>query len=331
MNLLDIPTGIMRKTGLDSMAERESAIAARPGVVRSTERSPTRFDIFLRGLQMRDGRPPATLRMLSHMFASQRGILRSLRAIDRNPAQPKTRMPPGELSALEQYAYSLGVAAVGYVKLPHGLVFRDKAVLFDNAIVLVMEMDKDRIETAPAPPASEAVMETYHYLGDAANRIARHLQKSGYASHAGHPLNGLVLYPPLAQMAGLGWRGRHGLLITPQFGPRMRLAAVFTSISDLPFFEGENEHRWIEAFCGTCGQCIRRCPTEAILEQPVARDNGLVMCTDAERCFPFFFEHFGCSVCIKVCPFNRAGYDAIKAGDWTTVIGTEAQAGRLPL
>jgi epoxyqueuosine reductase QueG len=253
-----------------------------------------------------------TLKTLPHLIASKRGIQRSLREVTKNPVQPKTQITPGDLCALEQYTRSLDIAVVGYAKLPHHLVFRDKAVLFDNAIVLVMEMDKTKIETAPGPGASEAVHETYHFLGDASNQIARYLRKHGYASHAGPPLNGLVLYPPLAQMAGLGWRGRHGLLITPQFGPRMRLAAVFTSVKNLPFFEGPNEHQWIEEFCRSCGQCIRRCPTQAILETSIEREHGLVKCLDEGRCFPYFVETFGCSVCVKVCPFNRTGYHRIK-------------------
>jgi epoxyqueuosine reductase QueG len=92
----------------------------------------------------------------------------------------------------------------------------------------------------------------------------------------------------------------------------MRLAAVFTSIQDLPFFEAENEYRWIEGYCETCGRCRRSCPTGAILAEPIERDNGLMMCIDAEKCFPFFLDHHGCSVCIKVCPFSRAGYGKIK-------------------
>jgi epoxyqueuosine reductase QueG len=155
-------------------------------------------------------------------------------------------------------------------------------------------------------------MEPYHHLGDAANRITRRQQERGYASQAGHPLNGLVVYPPLAQLAVLGWRGRHRLLITPQFGPRMRLAAVFTSIGNLPFFEGENEPGWIERHCRSCGQCIRRCPMQTILEEPLERANVMVMRTDAEKCFPYFREHHGCSVWVKVCPFNRAGYHSVK-------------------
>lgn len=318
MKLMDIPARFMRRTSIDLMDRLESEIAARSGVVHATDQSPVRFEIVRRAFEMQITRPPMTLRTMPHMMASQRGILRSLRAIDDNPAQPETQIAPEALSALEQHAHSLGVAAVGYTRLPPRLVFRNKAVLFDNAIVLVMEMDKDKIETAPAPRASEAVHETYHYLGDAANGIARYLQRHGYASHAAPPLNGPVLYPPLGQMAGLGWRGRHGMLITPQFGPCMRLAAVFTSIENLPFFEGENPHRWIETFCQSCGKCIRGCPTEAILEESVERDNGLVMCTDSEKCFPFFVRHHGCSVCIKVCPFNRVGYDRIKCSSQTS-------------
>ena len=310
MNLIDIPVAIMRKLGIDSMMERENEVASRADVIHATGRSPTRFEIMAEAMKRKGARPPVTLRALPHMFASQRGIARSLRAIDKNSTQPKTQISSDALSELEEYAYSLGVAAVGYAKLPADLVFQGKGVLFDNAVVLVMEMDGDRIDEAPGPKAGETVMETYHYLGDAANRIAHYLQKRGYGTHAGHPLMGLVLYPPLAQLAGLGWRGGHGMLITPQFGPCMRLAAVFTTIENLPFFEGENEHHWIEDFCQSCGQCVRQCPTHAILERPILRDGGLWTCCDTEKCFPFFLEHLGCSVCIKVCPFHRAGYRA---------------------
>jgi epoxyqueuosine reductase QueG len=312
MNLRGIQALIVRRANLKAMDALESEIAARPDVVRPAEQSPVRFEIVRNAMQIPGVRPPLTLRTAPHLLASKRGIVRSLREVKKNPAQPKTQIAPEDLAALEAYAPKLDVAAVAYTKLPHHLVFQNKAVLFDNAIVLVMEMDKAKIETAPGPRASEAVHETYHYLGDAANQIAGWLRKHGYASHAGPPLNGLVLYPPLAQMAGLGWRGRHGMLITPQFGPRMRLAAVYTSIENLPLFEGPNEHAWIEAFCATCGQCIRRCPTQAILETPIERDNGLVGCVDVDKCFPYFVETFGCSVCIKVCPFNRVGYDQTK-------------------
>jgi epoxyqueuosine reductase QueG len=245
------------------------------------------------------------------MMGSQAGIQRSLRTVRKNPAQSQTSMSSEALAALEDFARARGVSAIGYARLPHGLIFRDKAVLYENAIVLTMEMDKAKIDTAPAPEASIAVHETYHHLGDAANEIADYVRARGYTAQAGHPLMGVALYPPLGQLAGLGWRGQHGMLITPEFGPRCRLAAVFTSIEDLPFCE-RNDHSWVESFCQSCGRCIRQCPPKAILETPIAHDNGLVTCTDVEKCFPYFLEHYGCSVCVKVCPFSEANYADIK-------------------
>ena len=64
------------------------------------------------------------------------------------------------------------------------------------------------------------VHETYNQLGQISNRIADWLRERGYAAHAGHPLGGMALYPPMAQEAGLGWRGISGLVITPEYGPR---------------------------------------------------------------------------------------------------------------
>ncbi len=52
----------------------------------------------------------------------------------------------------------------------------------------------------------------------------------------------------------------------------------------------------------------------AFYDQPIQHDNGLVTVLDNGRCFPYFAKNHGCSVCIKVCPFNRQGYDKIKEG-----------------
>ena len=67
-------------------------------------------------------------------------------------------------------------------------------------------MDQDNIDTSPSEQSFVEVHATYHHVGRAANRIAGWLRERGYSAHAGHPLMGLALYPPLAQQAGLGWR-----------------------------------------------------------------------------------------------------------------------------
>jgi epoxyqueuosine reductase len=153
--------------------------------------------------------------------------------------------------------------------------------------------------------------ETYNQLGQISNKIADWLREHGYAAHAGHPLGGMALYPPMAQAAGLGWRGLSGLIITPAFGPRVRLAAVFTEIENLPVYEGD-EHAWVLDFCETCRRCIRNCPPDAFYNEPIYHENGLVTVLNNEKCFPYFAKNHGCSICIKVCPFSNADYDTLK-------------------
>ena len=310
MNLAQIPMRMLRDLNLGPMWELEDALATRPEAIHATEDSPVRFEIVAEAMK-RGGRPPASLRAMPHLMASLRGIRRSLKSVDKNPAQPATQMSPAGIVELEAFARSLGVADIGYARLSQELVFKNKAVLHENAIMLTMEMDKDKIDTSPSEQSFVEVHGTYHHLGVAANRIADFLRKRGYSAHAGHPLMGLALYPPLAQQAGLGYRGLHGLLITPKFGPRVRLAAVFTSIENLPFTQG-NPHQWIEEYCSLCKLCARECPPQAILEQPTAHANGLVTCTVDDKCFPYFMDNYGCSICIRVCPFQSQDYATLK-------------------
>lgn len=250
---------------------------------------------------------PGFPRSLPHAISSARNIRASLQEVDDNPSFPRTSMDDQERAGLETFMRSVGIDTFGYAKVPPSLVFEGKAVLHEHAIVLSMEMDRARTDSAPSPDAAVMVLETYDALGIAANRIARRLRKLGYSAQAGHPLGGLVLYPPLAQAAGLGWQGLHGLLITPEFGPRVRLAAVFTGIEDLPAATGD-EHAWVEDFCRDCGKCVRRCPPGAIRTVPVRHHGGRVSSIESGRCLPYFVRRHGCSICIAVCPFHQRGY-----------------------
>jgi epoxyqueuosine reductase len=291
----------------------EDELAARPGGVHANDASPRRIEIVAESMQVEGlHRPmPGFPRSLPHVVSSARNIRASLTEIEDNPAKPRTTMTEGERADLEAFIRSTAVDTFGYTTVPAELVFEGKAVLHPHAIVLVMEMDKARMDTSPSPDAAVMVHETYDRLGIAANQIARHLRGRGYSAQAGHPLGGLVLYPPLAQAAGLGWQGMHGLLITPEFGPRVRLAAVFTSIEDLPG-TATDEHAWIEDFCRECVKCVRQCPPKAIDIEPVRHDSGRVTWIEADRCLPYFVRHNGCSICVKVCPFNQREYGWLK-------------------
>jgi len=110
-----------------------------------------------------------------------------------------------------------------------------------------------------------------------------------------------------AQRAGLGWTGKHTLLIHPQRGSYLLLGEIITTLAVEPTGESITDH------CGSCTRCIDACPTQCI--EPYA--------LDATRCISYLtLEHrsaidadlheamgdwvAGCDVCQEVCPYNQA-------------------------
>ena len=301
---------VMFKSPVGNLGDLEHRVTEMPGAHRWTEDSPVRFEIMEEGIKRGSGGPGGS-RSIRIMGPTVLGMRESLRSLGKNPDQPKTEAPADLIADLEAYLLGLGTSSVGYPRVPGRWIFRDKAILHTNALVLTMEMDKRRIETAPSQDGLEAVVEIYRDLGRIANKGADYLRKQGYSAHAGHPLMGLALYPPLAQLAGLGWMGANGMIVTLEHGPRVRLAAIFTSIENLPF-STRNEHQWVEEYCAACQICVRKCPVEAILPEPERHENGQITYVRDERCFPYFSDYYGCSVCIAVCPFSRSTYQRLR-------------------
>jgi epoxyqueuosine reductase QueG len=247
------------------------------------------------------------------LFSIIKNIHISVDSITQNPTYPNSSVSEVFLEKLMKYTQSLDVGQFEYVKLPRDLIFQEYGVLYDNAIILAMEMSKEKIDKAPSQTTMNMVFGTYDELGKAVNKISEFLRDHGYAAQADHPLGGLVLFPPLAQKAGIGWVGKHGLLITPKFGPRVRLAAVYTNIGNLPFAESNN-HGWIEDYCKICGICVKQCPPKAIRDESLIHENGLITHISQKNCFEYFAQYYGCSICVKVCPFSMGtdAYDKLR-------------------
>lgn len=235
----------------------------------------------------------------------------AIKSISDNPVSYKKVINEEELKEFEDFSKLNGIGKIGYAKLPPHLIFKDRAVLYDNAIVLIMEMDKDAISQAPSVETFKMVMSTYDTLGITTNLLTEKLREMGFQAQASHPLGGLVVYPPLAVEAGLGWFGRHGLLITPDFGPRQRIAAIFINIDNLPISK-INEHTWIGEFCESCGKCIKACPSKAILKEPIEHKSGRKTNIIREKCLPIFVKQEGCTVCVKECTFTKVNYNVLK-------------------
>jgi Pyruvate/2-oxoacid:ferredoxin oxidoreductase delta subunit len=295
---------------------KQRSLNTMPAALRPTSNSPIRFEIPLEMMNLIQERDDIEMRHIfpfRRLFSIIKNIHISVDSITKNPRYLKSSASVEFLERLGEYAQSLDVCQFEYVKLPHDLIFQEYGVLYDNAIILAMEMSKERIEKAPSQATLDMVFGTYDDLGKAANKIAEFLREYGYAAQADHPLGGLVLFPPLAQKAGIGWVGKHGLLITPEFGPRVRLAAVYTNIVNLPFTES-NTHGWIEDYCKTCGICVKQCPPKAIRDESLIHKTGRITHISQQDCFEYFAQYYGCSICVKVCPFSMGTdvYDKIR-------------------
>jgi ferredoxin len=221
---------------------------------------------------------------------------------------------------LSEYARNNWGVLLGFTAVPEEIIFKGKAILFRYALVAIQEMAKEKIDTAPKLDAGEEVLAVYNSLGVAVNDIARWLRKyHGVRCQANHPLGGLVNTVPLAVKAGMGWSGCNGLLITPEFGQRQRIAPIFV---EKPIFEftDSDKHRWIGDYCKSCRRCQKACPTGAILEDKkyhpaqIPGVGQVETSIEREKCYPYFNETLGCSICIKVCPFSRGNgtYERLK-------------------
>jgi len=264
----------------------------------------------------RHGRISRHMAKAIHVFPSMvkalSNVLKSYRSLGKNPPTGPVQADDAFLRALEAYARSLGCDAIGYTQVPTSYIFGNRKLLYDQAIVVTMDMSKVAIDQAPSIAAGKEVWRTYAGLGLIVNRLARFLRRGGYAAQAGPALGGEANYPLLALKAGLGHIGRHGLLISEHNGPSQRIAAVYTNIANLLYTDSDR-YDWIPSFCDTCLRCVRKCPASAIYFRPIVFEDGSEQHIDYRKCAVPFSQTMGCSVCVKECTFTRQPYADIKA------------------
>lgn len=223
----------------------------------------------------------------------------------------RDRFEDSEFFNFKTYLESLNITTYGFTKVNRDRIFVDRGIFYEYAIVISIQMPKDKIAIAPSFETMSMIEDTYAQTGEVVNKISSYLRERDFGAQAGPGLGGMTNYPYLARDAGLGEFGRSGLLITPYSGPSHRLAVVYTNITNLPIAK-ENRHTWVREFCQVCGICIKKCPGTAIYSQPRSVKEQYVTHIQYDKCMTYFNDHYGCSVCIKVCPFTKSGYDRVR-------------------
>ena len=246
-----------------------------------------------------------------YLSGSIKQVKKSYKDLYNQPLKASTQILKKDLDDLNTFSKELGVGDIGFTKVDTSYIFSNSKILYPNAIVFMMEMNPSIIESTPSKEAQKEIFRTYYELNIAVNKIKEFLNKRGYRAEAGPALGGEVNYPLLAQRAGLGVIGKHGLLITPEFGPSLRIAAVYTDIDNLPLND-INEHLWIKDFCKTCNRCVKKCPAQAIYKDTKVFDNDLNQYIDYKKCAVPFSQNQGCTICVKECVFFKAHYSRIK-------------------
>jgi len=179
---------------------------------------------------------------------------------------------------------------------------------FKYAIIMAIAMDTNVIKSSPSFAACRVTALGYSQMAFCIASIAEFIRSLGYRAI---PMgNDTALSIPLAIDAGLGELGRNGLLITPEFGPCIRLCKVFT---DLPLEIDKPVSFGVTDFCKRCRKCIDACEVGAIQgwSEPSydvvspSNNNGILRWpVNHDRCYSFWLENGGeCSNCIAVCPF----------------------------
>jgi epoxyqueuosine reductase len=216
----------------------------------------------------------------------------------------------------------------------HGLKRARPAELVPGTVcVITARMDYLPAELSPGRDWVDAEWQRLTTPGDAAvsmyargrdyHKVLRHRlqrladQLAGHIGPFGHRVftdSAPVLEVELASRSGLGWRGKHTLLLSREAGSTFFLGEIYVDV-DLPLTAPETAH------CGQCRACMDLCPTGAIVGERLV---------DARRCISYLtIEHagpipedlralmgnriYGCDDCQLACPWNKFAQRAVVA------------------
>jgi epoxyqueuosine reductase len=220
-----------------------------------------------------------------------------------------TELVPGSLSIITARMDYLPRRSSGDAPMPtdNGVAVESASLTNDMPAWLAHESQRLH-QPAEAVVSVYARGRDYHkVMRQRLQQLAHQLQTEvGPMGHRVFTDSAPVLEAELAVQSGLGWRGKHTLVLQRDAGSFFFLGEIFVDMA-LPLSEPVSDH------CGSCHACISACPTQAILAPYQL---------DARRCISYLtIEHdgpiplplrplmgnriYGCDDCQLVCPWNK--------------------------
>ncbi len=189
-------------------------------------------------------------------------------------------------------------------------------------VAIAIPMDLDLLMRAPTSLGDAATGLGYSHSAFAVASLAEFIRGLGY--QAIPSVNDTALSVPFAVEAGIGELSRLNKLVTPEFGPAVRLCKVFT---DLPMACDKPVDFGLVEFCKKCKKCAEACPAGALSfdDEPSFKTRGpwnnpghKAWFEDSYRCFQHWQQvDNGCGVCLASCPYTKAAqawiHGAVKA------------------
>ncbi|MDW7678907.1 MAG: reductive dehalogenase domain-containing protein, partial [Bacillota bacterium] len=171
-------------------------------------------------------------------------------------------------------------------------------------LVFAVEMEKDMILRAPGIPESLAAVKGYMEGAMIGMILSYYIRSLGFDARNHMDGNYLLIAPLVARDGGLGEIGRHGLLITKEYGPRVRLGVVTT---DLPLTADGPVAFGIQDFCSLCNRCAVSCPGIAIPRGGKELIDGDMRWRITDTACYQRWRMLGtdCGVCLASCPFSN--------------------------
>ncbi len=214
---------------------------------------------------------------------------------------------------IQNYLENLGADLVGFSNLGESAI---KGQNLSYAVTIALKIPDAILKTIEDRPSIEYFHEyrTANTLLDGMSfKLSRFIEKLGYnafpigasQSDPNSKYEGVFSHKKGARLSGLGFIGKNCLLITKEYGSKVRLATVLT---DMPLV---SQRGIISNGCGNCTICQNACPGGAISGKPYVEGLEREEFFSAEKCSHNMknYKDVGrgavCGICIKVCPYNK--------------------------